>query len=1252
MNSGLSARLNLFFDRNAYKGVSFLFSVFFDEVVDEKMAEDGHIIPQVIEDEMKRAYLDYAMSVIIGRALPDCRDGLKPVHRRILHSMNLSGFHNNKPFVKCARIVGDVLGKFHPHGDQSVYDALVRMVQAFSLRYPLIFGQGNFGCFTKDTKVRLADGRSLSFEELISEDREGKKNYTFTIDEQGQVKIAHIEKPRLTRKDAELVRVTFDNKESVRCTPNHLFMLKDGTYKEAQFLVVGDSLMPLYSRLSTLDDGYKPETVGYELVLSKDEWVFAHHLADEININEGKYALSAGRVRHHKDFNKLNNSPENIERMSWKDHWKLHSDLTKDRHANDEEYRKKIALGRERFWSEENRNMQGQRMSKRNVENWKDETYRKSMSVTLSKVNKEYVRKHPELTKIKSERLTETLKGLWKNPVYQAKMHENIIKGNKNHQTNKTGKKKFLKIVKTVIEKEGQFSPELYEKYRNAVYPYGHAPNYATGIRKYFEDAGQSEMMAEACVNHKVLSVEPVPEHEDVYDLTVENTHNFALAAGIFVHNSVDGDNAAAYRYTEAKLAKISDEILADIDKETVDFTDNFDGSLQEPQVLPSRIPNLLINGSSGIAVGMATNIPPHNMTEVCLGAIKLIDNPHASIPELMEVIRGPDFPTGGIITGKQGIVEAYMTGRGKAVISSVIEVEEKKGKKSLVISEIPYQVNKSELVAEIADNIREKRIEGVSDLRDESDKDGVRVVLDLKANSMPEVVKNQVLSTTRAQSSFGIIFLSIVRNEPKVLSIRGLLIEFLEFRKEVVRRRTTFDLRQAEEKDHIVQGLIICLEHIDPIVDLLKKAKDVETARTALMEKYALSEKQAKAILDMRLSRLTALEQEKLREEHKGLLALIGELKGILASEQKILDIIRKELQEIAEKYGDKRKTKIEDEEVEMDFEDLIKQEDQVITLTNQGYIKRMPIETYKVQRRGGRGIIGLTPDENDFIERVFVASTHSFLMCFTDQGNVHWVKVYKVPEATRYAKGKAIVNLINLPQGEKISSIIPVTEFKEGLQLVMVTKKGVIKKTELMAYSRPRAGGIIAINLEKGDELRGVAVTDETKNIFLATRNGNAVKFQDKAIRPVGRNSKGVRGVKIKGEDAVIGMSIVGEEETILTVTENGYGKKTLVSEYRLTKRGGSGVRNIICSDRNGKVVTIMEVNDHEELIFMSKNGIAIRVESKGISTIGRNTQGMRIMKLESGDKVVSGTKFENETGNGNESGGNEIPKDHVDK
>ncbi len=833
----------MFFDRNAYKGAVFLFSVFFDGVLDEKM-EGEHIVPQVIEDEMKRAYLDYAMSVIVGRALPDCRDGLKPVHRRILHSMNLSGFHYNKSFVKCARIVGDVLGKFHPHGDQSVYDALVRMVQTFSLRYPLIFGQGNFG--------------------------------------------------------------------------------------------------------------------------------------------------------------------------------------------------------------------------------------------------------------------------------------------------------------------------------------------------------------------------------------------------------SVDGDNAAAYRYTEAKLAKISEEILSEIDKDTVDFVDNFDGSLKEPVVLPSKIPNLLINGSSGIAVGMATNIPPHNVREVCEGAILLIDNPQASIPDLMEFVKGPDFPTGGIISGKQGIVEAYMTGRGKAVISSVIDVEEKKGKKCLVIKEIPYQVNKAELVSEIADNIREKRIEGVSDLRDESDKEGVRVVLDLRTNTVPEIVKNQVLNTTRAQSSFGIIFLSIVRGEPKTLSLRGLLVEFLDFRKEVVRRRTAFDLRQAEEKDHIIQGLIICLEHIDPIVELLKKAKDAEAAKNTLMEKYTLSEKQAKAILDMRLSRLTALEQEKLREEHKSLLNLIKELQEILSSEQRILDIIKKELQEIKEKYGDNRKTRIEDEEVEMDFEDLIKEEEQVITLTNNGYIKRMPIETYRVQRRGGKGIIGLTPDENDFIERVFVASTHSFLLCFTDQGMVHWIKVYKVPEATRYAKGKAIVNLIELPEKEKITSIIPVKEFKEGLQLVMATKKGIIKKTELMAYSRPRQGGIIAINLEQGDELRGVAVTDETKNIFIGTRNGNAVKFKDKSIRQVGRNSKGVRGVKVKGEDAVIGMMIVGDEDNILTVTENGYGKKTLVSEYRLTNRGGSGVRNIICSDRNGKVVTIMAVNDHEELIFMSKNGIAIRVESKGISTIGRNTQGMRIMKLEAGDRVVSGTKFENETGN----------------
>jgi DNA gyrase subunit A len=830
-------------------------SVFLGFLVDKMAklsAEDSwsiaseKIIPQVIEDEMKRAYIDYAMSVIVGRALPDIRDGLKPVHRRVLYSMNQLGLQHTKSFRKCALIVGDVLGKYHPHGDQAVYDSLVRMAQEFSLRYPLVHGHGNFG--------------------------------------------------------------------------------------------------------------------------------------------------------------------------------------------------------------------------------------------------------------------------------------------------------------------------------------------------------------------------------------------------------SIDGDNAAAYRYTEAKLAKIADEILADIDKETVDFVDNFDGTIKEPWVMPSKIPNLLVNGSTGIAVGMATNIPPHNLAEICRGIIRLIDKPESSVQELLQDIKGPDFPTGGIVQGKNGLMHAYMTGRGKIRVVSVLDMEERKGRRILVVKEIPYMINKSQLVEEIADMIRDKRIEGVSDLRDESNKDGIRIVLELKESANPELVKNQLLQNTRCQDTFSIIFLSLVNNEPRILPLKSMLLEFLDFRKDVVRRRTAFDLRKAEDRQHIVEGLLICLTNIDAVVDLLKKAKDSDDAKKGLAKMYGLSEKQCQAVLDMRLARLTSLEQTKLRDEHNTLTQLISDLKDILASEKRIMDIIKQELMTMEKDYGDRRRTTISD--VEMDFDDfdpesLIAQEDQFVTLTNQGYIKRLPKDAYKVQRRGGKGVIGSQHDEKDFVEQVFLANTHSFLLLFTNKGKVHWVKVHEIPESTRYAKGKAVVNLVELEKEEKVTSIVPVREFTDGLFLLMSTRQGVIKKTEVSAYSHPRQGGIKAIDLDEGDELITVALTDETKFIILATKNGLAVRFEDKDIRAIGRTARGVRGIRLKDKDVVIGMVVAGEHETLLTITENGYGKKSEVAEYRVVNRGGQGVRNIICSERNGGVVSVKAVSDEDELIIMSKNGIVLRMHSKGMNTIGRNTQGVRVMKLEGEDKVVSCEKIAQETG-----------------
>lgn len=788
----------------------------------------------VIEDEMKTAYLDYSMSVIIGRALPDVRDGLKPVHRRIMHAMNEMGLTHNKSFKKSARIVGEVLGKFHPHGDSAVYYSLVRMAQEFSLRYPLIKGQGNFG--------------------------------------------------------------------------------------------------------------------------------------------------------------------------------------------------------------------------------------------------------------------------------------------------------------------------------------------------------------------------------------------------------SVDGDSPAAMRYTEAKLEKISNSILADIDKETVDMRLNFDESLEEPEVLPTRIPNLLVNGSSGIAVGMATNIPPHNLSEIIDGTIHLLDNgEETEINDLIEIVKGPDFPTGAIIQGTSGIKQAYLTGRGKIKVKAVMHEEEIRNRTAIIVTEIPYQVNKAALIEQIADAVRDKRIEGISDLRDESDRKGMRIVIELKRDANIEVVKNQLLKHSRLQIGTGIIFLSIVRGEPKILGLKDMLKEFIDHRKDVVVRRTKYELDKAEKKAHLLEGLTKALNHIDPIIALIKAAKSAQIAKEELISTYEFSEEQSQAILDMKLQKLTGLEQDKIREDYKGLMELISELKSILESSEKVKEIIKQELIEVKELYGDERRTQIiEGEDDDIDFEDLIVKENQVINITQTGYAKRLPIDTYKLQNRGGKGVIGASMKEEDVIEHIFIANTHSYLLIFTDRGQAHWLKVYKIPEGTRQAKGKPLINLVNLQQGEKVAAVIPVEEFKEDEYLMMVTKKGIVKKTSLEAYSRPRTNGIIGITLDEGDRVVKVLKTTGNDQILIASEKGQAVKFNEKDARPIGRTSRGVRGISLSKDDKVIGMILAKEEETILTITENGYGKRTPISEYRLINRGGKGVRNIICSERNGNVASVRRIKGDEEILLITEKGIIVRIASSQISTIGRNTQGLRVMRLKEGDKV----------------------------
>ncbi len=1196
------------------------------------------IIPRIIQDEMKQSYLDYSMSVIVGRALPNVRDGLKPVHRRVLFTMWESGLLHNSPFKKSANVVGNCMAKFHPHGDSAIYDTLVRLAQDFSMRYQLIDGQGNFGCFTADTKVKLTDGRDLTFTELIREYEQGKRNFTFTVNEKGSIQIAEIKNPRMTKKNAEIMKVILDNGEEIKCTLNHKFMLKDGSYKESKDLMPEDSLMPAYFRISAKSDN--PNVAGYSMVFQPRQglWNFVHVLADEWNISNEVYAKSAGRIRHHADFNKINNNPDNIRRIGWKEHWKTHYELTSQKHKTDNEYVKKLAQGRKEYWSNpENRKKHSKITSFRNIKNWKNDKYREQMRITLSNINKKYLKEHPEIIEKISQRASATLKRLWKIPEYKELFHNKIVASNKRRLTNLTGKKKFLKICAYLKENNLSFDKENYEKVRREIFGVKSFTSWDLGIKKYYSD-NKNLVICEINGNHKVSKIELLKEFADVYDLAIDNTHNFALSAGIFVHNSVDGDPPAAMRYTECRLKKLAEEMLEDIDKKTVKFIPNFDTSTTEPTVLPSKLPNLLINGSSGIAVGMATNMPPHNISEVIDAVIRQIDNPDLSIEELMSIVHGPDFPTGALICGKSGIKDAYSTGRGKILVRARTKVEDDKGRQTIIVNEIPFMVNKSELVEEIAELVRDKKIIGISDLRDESDRDGIRVVIELKKDTDSGVVLNQLFQHTRMQTTFGIIMLALVNNEPKVLNIKQLIHYYIAHRKDVVRRRALFELNKAQIRAHILEGLMVALANIDEIIKQIKESKSIETAKQALESGFNLTNEQAVAILEMRLSRLTSLEQEKIKQEHSDLMRLIEDLESILSSPQKILGIIKKELIELKEKYGDARRTEIVDSQgTDIETEDMIKDEEMAITITNSGYIKRLPLETYKIQRRGGKGVIAAATKDEDIVKDIFIASTHSYILFFTNKGRVHWLKVYALPEASRQARGKAIVNLLELGSGESVTAFVPIKEFDDKHCLIMATKKGTVKKTILMAYGKPRRGGIAAITLEEGDELINVQLTDGNQQIMLATKNGNAVRFEEKNVRSTGRSAQGVRGISLKENDTVIGMVVASGEKTLMSITENGYGKRTPISDYRIINRGGSGVISIQCSERNGKVVSICNVTDNDDLIFISKKGIVIRVPASDISVIGRNTQGVRIMKLEDKDRIVSAVKVAKES-NGN--------------
>jgi len=720
-----------------------------------------------------------------------------------------------------------------------------------------------------------------------------------------------------------------------------------------------------------------------------------------------------------------------------------------------------------------------------------------------------------------------------------------------------------------------------------------------------------------------------------VYDTIVRLVQDFSmrypLIDGQGNFGSVDGDAPAAMRYTEVRLSRLAQEMLRDIDKETVDFVPNYDESTQEPTLLPTVLPNLLVNGSSGIAVGMATNVPPHNLTEVVDAVILQLENPDTTLEELMQALPGPDFPTAGYIHGRQGILDAYRTGRGLIQMRAKVVIEKARGgRENIIVTELPYQVNKARLVERIAELIREKKIDGVADLRDESDREGMRIVLELKKDEPAPPILNSLYKHTAMQSTFGVIMLALVDNQPKVLTLKEMIASFIEHRKAVVIRRTRYELRQAEARAHILEGYRIALDHLDAVIQLIRRSRSVDEARAGIVEQFGMTETQAQAVLDLRLQRLTQLERQKIQDEYQATIQLIAKLQAILGNEALVREIIREELTALKEQYGDPRRTEILEETAEISFEDMVADEEMVVTISHGGYIKRSPLTVYRAQRRGGKGMTGMATKEEDYVEYLFVATTHSYILLFTNLGRVHWLKVHEVPQLGRAAKGKALVNFLQVQPGETVTAMIPIRQFEVDKYLLMAARRGVVKKTELSAYANPRAGGIIALTLDEGDELIAVRLTSGRDEVFLATRQGMAIRFEEGEVRPIGRTGRGVIGIDLEEGDEVVAADVVRSGTAILTVNERGYGKRTELEEYRLQGRGGKGIINVRVTEKNGPVVGTLQVQEQDHVMMISQEGKVNRLPVREISVIGRATQGVRLQGLEPNDRVAAVTSL----------------------
>jgi len=1217
----------------------------------------GNVEPRALEEEMRTAYLDYAMSVIVGRALPDVRDGLKPVHRRVLYAMNELGLGPTRSYAKCAKIVGEVMGNYHPHGDSAIYDTLVRMAQEFSMRNELVDGQGNFGsvdddpaaamryCVTGNTRVRTGTGTvridalapaaapnsdaPLNVEVL---DRLGRPVRASTVFHSG-------EHPTLRLRTAEGYELTGTDNHPVLCLLDMagvpLLM-----WKLLSEIVPGERV--LLHRTPTTVDGSLDDRARMLAVLAgafvSEGW-FGSNRAGFNNVDRDffdavidAYDEIVGGPRY--VYSRTIRSGSLCHELDVQNLAALRSSPLAEMEGRTSEHK----CVPEFVWC-------GSPGLKRVFLQALFEGDGSCSLLPRSTIQVSYSTRSPDLARDVQQLLLEF--GVISRLSRSARGEIKVV------LTNRRDARLFAERVGFLGAKQLKLEAVLARiPATSRALSHDHVPHLASYIRS---DGGSTFAERDWLRRHnvdrierwesgstailerissqevrdviaplvsgdyyyaKVASVEPAGV-QPVYSLRVDTDDHSFLTNGFVSHN------------TEARLARIATEMLRDLDMDTVDFVANYDGSRREPLVLPARFPNLLVNGSSGIAVGMATNIPPHNLREVIAATIAYIDDPEIDTVGLMRHIKGPDFPTGGIILGHGGIKDAYETGRGRVRVQARAHIEPlTHGKEAIVVTELPFMVKKGgegHLMTKVAVLVNDKRIPEISDLIDQSDKRGMRLVIELKRDAIPKVVLNKLYKHTPMQTTFGVNMVALVDNVPRTLNLRAVIHNYVTHQREVIVRRTKHELSEKEARAHILEGLLTALEHLDEIIELIRASRDREAAREQLVARFDLSPIQASAILDLRLSQLTALEADSIKQEHADVTERIAELRAILGDESRVMAVIKEELTEISERFGDERRTEISHSEDEIDIEDLIADQQMVITITQSGYVKSLPLATYRQQQRGGRGVTGMDMKDGDFIEHLFVCSSHDYLLFFSNRGKVYRSKVYELPEAQRTAKGRALVNILPLREGERIQAVVSTRDFTETQFLVFATRTGTVKKTELQAYNTPiKADGIIAINIRDDDELLAVRAVDPDDEIIMVSRAGLTVRFAESDARSMGRDTTGVRGMDVGKDGRVIAMDVARDDMDLLVVTENGYGKRTQISQYRKTNRGAKGVKTIGLTEQKGALAGALVVREHQELVFISVGGMVQRTAAGGISQQGRSATGVRVMNLKDDDVV----------------------------